>query len=133
MMTPHVNPMATEYGVVLRGSGRIQIVFPDGSNAMNTKVKAGDVFFVPRYFPSCQIAAMGEDLEIFGFTTSTEMNRPEFLVGAKSLLRTMMGPELAAAFGVSVETLKEVINAQRDSIIVPAGMAAPMSNKKRLK
>ncbi|XP_061354956.1 vicilin-like seed storage protein At2g28490 [Gastrolobium bilobum] len=124
MMTPHVNPRATEYGIVLRGSGRIQIVFPNGSNAMNTQIKEGDVFFVPRYFAFCQIASRSEPLEFFGFTTSARRNKPQFLVGATSLLRTMMGPELAAAFGVTQDTMRHVINAQHESVILPAPRAA---------
>jgi hypothetical protein len=39
-----LNPAATEYGVVLSGSGRIQIVFPNGTQVMNARVKAGDAF-----------------------------------------------------------------------------------------
>ncbi|RHN75889.1 putative rmlC-like jelly roll protein [Medicago truncatula] len=86
MMTPHVNPRATEYGIVIRGSGRIQIVFPNGTNAMDTHIKQGDVFFVPRYFAFCQIASSNEPLDFFGFTTSAQKNKPQFLVGAMPLL-----------------------------------------------
>jgi oxalate decarboxylase/phosphoglucose isomerase-like protein (cupin superfamily) len=70
MLAPHVNPRATEYGVVLRGEGVIQVVFPNGSLAMSATVRAGDVFWVPRYFPFCQAASRGAPLEFFGFTTS---------------------------------------------------------------
>lgn len=132
MMAPHVNPRATEYGVVLKGSGKIQIVYPNGSSAINKDVKEGDVFFVPRYFPFCQVAATGENLEFFGFTTSAERNRPQFLVGATSLLQNMMGPELAASFGVSEETLKRVTEAQRESVIMPAGRAAPAGQNQKM-
>ncbi|XP_058773957.1 vicilin-like seed storage protein At2g28490 [Vicia villosa] len=119
MMTPHVNPRATEYGVVMKGSGRIQILFPNGSNAMDTEIKEGDVFFVPRYFPFCQIASSNEQLDFFGFTTSSKKNKPQFLVGASSLMKTMMGPELAAAFGVSEDTMKNILNAQHEAVILP--------------
>ncbi|KAL4359434.1 hypothetical protein AHAS_Ahas08G0077000 [Arachis hypogaea] len=119
MMTPHMNPMATEYGIVLRGSGRIQIVFPNGTNAMDAEIKEGDVFFIPRYFPFCQIASKDQPLEFFGFTTSASKNRPQFLVGATSLMRTMMGPELAAAFGVSEETMRHMVDAQHEDVILP--------------
>ncbi|XP_061359031.1 vicilin-like seed storage protein At2g28490 [Gastrolobium bilobum] len=125
MMAPHVNPRATEYGIVLRGSGTIQIVFPNGSNAMNTEIKEGDVFFVPRYFPFCQIASRSGPLEFFGFTTSARKNKPQFLAGTMSLLRTMMGPELAAAFGVSEDTLRRVVDAQHEGVILPSAWAAP--------
>ncbi|XP_027343385.1 LOW QUALITY PROTEIN: vicilin-like seed storage protein At2g28490 [Abrus precatorius] len=124
MMSPHVNPRATEYGIVLKGSGRIQIVFPNGSNAMDTHVKEGDVFFIPRYFAFCQIASRNEPLEFFGFTTSAQRNKPYFLVGATSLMRTMMGPELAAAFGVSEDTIDRVAKAQHEAVILPTPWAA---------
>lgn len=125
MMAPHVNPIATEYGVVLRGSGTIQIVFPNGTSAMNTKVQEGDVFWVPRYFPFCQIASRTGPLEFFGFTTSARKNRPQFLVGANSLLRELRGPELAAAFGVNENRLNRFVHAQRESVILPSAQAAP--------
>lgn len=118
-MTPHVNPKATEYGVVVKGSGRIQILFPNGSNAMDTQIKEGDVFFVPRYFAFCQIASENEPLDFFGFTTSSKKNKSQFLVGASSLMKTMMGPELAASFGVSEDTMQNILNAQHEAVILP--------------
>lgn len=124
MMAPHVNPSATEYGVVLGGTGRIQVVFPNGTAATNTEIKEGDVFFVPRYFPFCQIASRSGPLEFFGFTTSARENRPQFLAGTTSLLRTLMGPELAASFGVSEDTMRRLAKAQREAIILPFARSA---------
>ncbi|XP_072997684.1 vicilin-like seed storage protein At2g28490 [Typha latifolia] len=120
MLAPHVNPTATEYGVVLGGSGTIQVVFPNGTTAMNAEVAAGDVFWIPRYFPFCQIASLSGPLEFFGFTTSARRNRPQFLIGQSSVLRAMVGPELAAGFGVSEEQLRDVVEAQKESIILPS-------------
>ncbi|XWS71325.1 hypothetical protein CRYUN_Cryun03dG0128500 [Craigia yunnanensis] len=133
MLAPHVNPRATEYGIVLRGTGRIQIVFPNGTLAMDAKVKEGDVFWVPKYFAFCQIASRTGPFEFFGFTTSSHKNRPQFLVGANSLLHTLNSPELATAFGVSEERIKRVINAQREAVILPslAAAAAPDDDKKK--
>ncbi|XP_004505960.1 vicilin-like seed storage protein At2g28490 [Cicer arietinum] len=125
MMVPHVNPRATEYGIVLRGSGRIQILFPNGSNAMDTEIKVGDIFYVPRYFPFCQIASRNGALEFFGFTTSSKKSNPQFLVGAASLLKTIMGPELAAGFGVREDIMRDVVGAQHDAVIVSSTWAAP--------
>ncbi|KAK4441154.1 Vicilin-like seed storage protein [Sesamum alatum] len=125
MMAPHINPRAIEYGIVLRGAGTIQIVYPNGSLAMNAKVAEGDVFWIPRYFPFCQIASRTGPFEFFGFTTSARNNRPQFLVGANSLLHTMRGPEIAAAFGLSEDRLNEIINAQRESTILPSATVAP--------
>ncbi|KAJ0978395.1 hypothetical protein J5N97_013869 [Dioscorea zingiberensis] len=120
MLAPHVNPRATEFGVVLEGSGRVQVVFPNGTTAMNVKVSEGDVFWVPRYFPFCHIASRGGPMEFFGFTTSARRNRPQFLAGARSLLRTMLGPELAAGFGVNENRLKRMLEAQKESLFLPA-------------
>ncbi|KAF7152668.1 hypothetical protein RHSIM_Rhsim01G0220000 [Rhododendron simsii] len=124
MMAPHLNPTAIEYGIVLRGSGTIQIVFPNGTLAMNAQVSEGDVFWIPRYFPFCQIASGSGPFEFFGFTTSARRNRPQFLVGSNSVLQSMRGPAFAAAFGVSEERLKKIVNAQSESIILPPGSAS---------
>ncbi|XP_058110217.1 vicilin-like seed storage protein At2g28490 [Magnolia sinica] len=120
MMAPHVNPTATEYGIILKGTGTIQVVFPNGTSAMNTKVREGDVFWVPRYFPFCQIASRSGPMEFFGFTTSARKNRPQFLVGARSILHSTSGPELAAAFDVPEERLKKVIDSQGEGVILPS-------------
>ncbi|XP_008782665.2 vicilin-like seed storage protein At2g28490 [Phoenix dactylifera] len=118
MMLPHVNPTATEYGIVLGGSAIIHLVYPNGTAAMKAEVSEGDVFMIPRYFPFCQIASLSGPFEFFGFTTSARRNRPQFLVGASSILRTMLGPELAAGFGVTEEELRKVVEAQKDAVIV---------------
>lgn len=125
MMAPHVNPSATEYTIVLRGYGKIQILFPNGSNAMEAEIRVGDIFYIPRYFPFCHIAARNGPLEFIGFTTSSKKSYPQFLAGAASLLKTIMGPELAAAFGVSEGTMKEVVDAQHEALILPSTWAAP--------
>ncbi|GMI89050.1 hypothetical protein like AT2G28490 [Hibiscus trionum] len=129
MMAPHVNPRATEYGIVLRGTGRIQIVFPNGTLAMDTKVKEGDVFCVPRYFAFCQIASRSSPFEFFGFTTSSHKNMPQFLAGANSLLHALRTPELAAAFGVTEERMRRFIDAQNEAVILPSASAAPAGDE----
>ncbi|KAL9252460.1 Vicilin-like seed storage protein-like protein [Drosera capensis] len=125
MMAPHLNPTAAEYGIVLHGTGTIQIVYPNGTSALNTKVREGTVFWVPRYFPFCQIASRSGPFEFFGFTTSSHRNRPQFLVGANSILQTMRGSEFAAAFGLTTERFREIVDAQRESVIIPTPAAAP--------
>ncbi|KAJ9178495.1 hypothetical protein P3X46_010373 [Hevea brasiliensis] len=132
MMAPHVNPTVTEYGIVLGGSGIIQIVHPNGTQAMKTKVVEGDVFWVPRYFPFCQIASKTDPFEFYGFTTSARKNRPQFLAGASSVLRTLKGPELAAAYSMSNESLNHLIEAQHEFVILPSAAATPqdMAEKK---
>lgn len=44
MMAPHINLTATEYGVVLSGTGTIQIVYPNRTLAMDAEVNEEDVF-----------------------------------------------------------------------------------------
>ncbi|KAF8039799.1 hypothetical protein BT93_B2110 [Corymbia citriodora subsp. variegata] len=129
MMAPHVNPTATEYGIILSGSGTIQIGYPNGSSAMNARVREGDVFWIPRYFPFCQISSRSGSLEFFGFTTSARRNRPQFLAGRNSVLRAMGGPELATSFGVSNDRLEGLLRAQRESVILPSPEAAGSPEK----
>ncbi|XP_054795084.1 LOW QUALITY PROTEIN: vicilin-like seed storage protein At2g28490 [Prosopis cineraria] len=125
MMAPHVNPRATEYGIILYGTGKIHVVFPNGTAAMSAHVREGDVFVVPRYFPFCQIASRSGPFEFVGFTTSARKNRPQFLAGGSSLLHTLLGPELAASFGVSDDRMRRVVKAQGESVILPAEGASP--------
>lgn len=120
MMAPHVNPRATEYGIVLGGSGRIQVVYPNGTTAMDAKVSQGDVFWIPRYFPFCQLASLSGPFEFFGFTTSARRNYPQFLLGRSSVLKTMLGPELAAGFGVTESSLRDLVDAQNEEVILPS-------------
>ncbi|XP_049343553.1 vicilin-like seed storage protein At2g28490 [Solanum verrucosum] len=120
MMAPHVNPRAIEYGIVLKGTGRIQIVYPNGTLAMNARVREGDVFWVPRYFPFCQIASSNGPFEFFGFSTSARRNHPHFLVGRNSLMQSLSGPEFAASFGIDEERLKRIANAQSEQVILPS-------------
>ena len=124
-MAPHVNPSAVEFGIVLTGSGTVQIGYPNGSAAMNARVKEGDVFWVPRYFPFCQISSRNEPLEFFGFTTSARRNRPQFLAGRNSVLQTMGGSELATSFGTSRQRMRRFLNAQQESVILPSPEAPP--------
>ncbi|TYJ43799.1 hypothetical protein E1A91_A03G178300v1 [Gossypium mustelinum] len=130
MLAPHLNPRATEYSIVLRGSGRVQVVYPNGTLAMDTYAKEGDMFWVPRYFPFCQIASKSEPFKFLGFTTSSHKNRPQFLVGANSLLHTLNNLELADAFGVSKKRIRRLINAQHESVILPLSSLTDDDDKK---
>lgn len=120
MVAPHVNPRATEYGIVIAGAGTVEVVYPNGTLAVKAEVKEGDVFCVPRFFAFCQTAGREGPMEIVGFTTSSRSNRPQFLAGASSILRVMMGPELAAGFGLPEEELRRLTAAQNESVILPS-------------
>lgn len=125
MMAPHVNPTAAEYGIVLRGTGTIQIVYPNGTSAMNAEVTEGDVFWIPRYFPFCQIASRTGPFEFFGFTTSSRKNRPQFLAGASSIFHTLRNMEMATAFDITEDDMERLLGAQYEAIILPSAEIAP--------
>lgn len=133
MMAPHVNPTATEYGIVLSGTGTIQIGYPNGSAALNTKVREGDIFWIPRFFPFCQIASRSGPFEFFGFTTSARRNRPQFLVGQNSMLHALSGPELSASFGASDDEFRTLLDSQREAVILPTASVAPPDETLRKK
>ncbi|KAL1201402.1 Vicilin-like seed storage protein [Cardamine amara subsp. amara] len=125
MMAPHMNPTATEYGIVLEGSGEIQVVLPNGTCAMNTIVNVGDVFWIPRYLAFAQIASRNKPFLFVGFTTSSEENLPQFFVGSNSILKSLNVTALAIGFGVDEETLRPFVGAQREAIILPIPASAP--------
>ncbi|XP_023511963.1 vicilin-like seed storage protein At2g28490 [Cucurbita pepo subsp. pepo] len=125
MMAPHINPTAAEYGIVLRGTGTIQIVYPNGTSAMDTEVTEGDVFWVPRYFPFCQIASRTGPFEFFGFTTSSRRNRPQFLAGANSVFHTLRSPAVASAFDITEDDLDRLLSLQHEVVILPSAEIAP--------
>lgn len=125
MMAPHFNPEAREYGIVTRGEGRIQIAFPNGTSAMDVSVGVGDVFWVPRYYPVCQIAARSGPMEFFGFTTSARKNRPQFLAGRNSVFNIMESRSLATAFSLSEKRLRGILQSQKESVILPPLTRSP--------
>lgn len=136
MMAPHFNPRATEYGIVTRGEGRIHIAFPNGTNAMDVSVGVGDVFWVPQYYPVCQIAARSGPMEFFGFTSSSRKNRPQFLAGRNSIFNIMKSRSLASAFNLSEKRFKEISQSQGESVILPPltrSPATPQREKEREK
>ncbi|KAK4368422.1 hypothetical protein RND71_012214 [Anisodus tanguticus] len=106
LMAPHVNPTAIEYGIGLKGTGRIQIVYPNGTLAMNAKVRERGRFLVPR------------------------KNDQQFLVGKNSWMQSLRGPEFAAAFGIGEKRLKRIANAQREQVILPSSSSdSPLKMK----
>ena len=76
----------------------MKIVFPNGTSAMDAKVKEGDVFWVPRYFPFCQTASRSGPFEFFGFTTSTTLPPLEDFVKLMEGEREEKMKELARNF-----------------------------------
>lgn len=47
---------ALQVTYIVRGSGRVQVVGPDGRRALDTTLKAGNLFIVPRFYVVSKIA-----------------------------------------------------------------------------
>ncbi|BAT73501.1 hypothetical protein LR48_Vigan564s003400 [Vigna angularis] len=56
---------------IARGSGKIEIVDSNGKSALDTHVKAGDLFVVPQLFVVAKIAGE-ETMECYSITTTTK-------------------------------------------------------------
>ncbi|KAG5614618.1 hypothetical protein H5410_014442 [Solanum commersonii] len=107
LMAPHINPSAIEYGIVLRGTGRIQIVYPNGTLAMNAKVREG-----------CFLGAKPVGVLWLHYISKEEQST---VLGRKnSLMQSLRRPEFAAAFGIDEKRLKRIANAQREQVILPS-------------
>ncbi|KAK1322934.1 hypothetical protein QJS10_CPA02g01063 [Acorus calamus] len=116
MMGPHWNPRANEIAIVTYGQGMVQVVCP-GENPplsndsevpkcrnMRFKVKEGDVFVVPRFFPMTQMSFNDDSLVFMGFSTMARKNRPQFLAGRRSVFQTIDPDILAMSFSASNAT-----------------------------
>ncbi|GBG91920.1 hypothetical protein CBR_g54015 [Chara braunii] len=92
---------------VTSGSGRIQIVHPDGSNALDTHLHAGSVVVIPRFYPSVKVASKDEGLEFVGVMTSS---RPfwSHLAGRTSLLSNMPERVVEEAFNIPSDLVKKL-------------------------
>ncbi|KAJ8643044.1 hypothetical protein MRB53_004792 [Persea americana] len=133
MMGPHWNPRATEIAVVLQGQGMVRVVCPsDAPQCKNARfrVKEGDVFAVPRFHPMAQISFNKDSLVFMGFSTMARYNRPQFLAGKWSVLRTIDEDILAMSFNVSNTTIKHFISAQSESVILECASCAEYEEKK---
>ncbi|KAJ7536028.1 hypothetical protein O6H91_12G054300 [Diphasiastrum complanatum] len=127
MLAPHWNPRATEIAVVTNGTGTIEIVYPNGTSALSTKVEPGTIFVVPRYFPMCQIASREGQFEFVGYSTSSRPNRPQFLAGSTSVLKALDEETVAVAFDVPKERLRVILDSQNDAVILPGFIEPPRS------
>ncbi|OVA18197.1 11-S seed storage protein [Macleaya cordata] len=89
---------------IIRGSGRVQVVGVDGKRVLETRVKAGNLFIVPRFFVVSKIDD-GEGMEWFSIITTPN---PIFthLAGRTSVWKALSPQVLEASFNVSPEVEK---------------------------
>ncbi|XP_021774642.1 11S globulin seed storage protein 2-like [Chenopodium quinoa] len=92
---------ALQVTYIVRGSGRVQVVGVDGKRVLETTVKAGNLFIVPRFFVVSKIAD-DEGLEWFSIISTPN---PVFthLAGKTSVWKALSPQVLEAAFKVPTE------------------------------
>ncbi|KAJ8642307.1 hypothetical protein MRB53_019001 [Persea americana] len=103
---------------IVRGSGRVQVVGINGHQVLETRLKAGCLFIVPRFFVVSKIA--DEDgMEWFSIITTPN---PVFshLAGKTSVWKALSPQVLQASFNVSPE-LEKLFRSKRtsDAIFFP--------------
>ncbi|KAL0294508.1 UNVERIFIED_CONTAM: Glutelin type-A 2 [Sesamum calycinum] len=83
---------------IVRGSGRVQVVGVDGKRVLETTIKAGSLFIVPRFFVVSKIADP-DGMDWFSIITTPN---PVFthLAGRTSVWKALSPEVLQAAFGV---------------------------------
>ncbi|RDX95832.1 Glutelin type-A 1, partial [Mucuna pruriens] len=103
---------------IVRGSGRAQVVGVDGRKVLETTVKAGNLFIVPRFFVVSKIADP-DGLEWFSIITTPN---PVFthLAGSSSAWKALSPTVLQAAFNVDAG-VEQLFRSKRtaDAIFFP--------------
>ncbi|KAL5986103.1 hypothetical protein ACLOJK_028093 [Asimina triloba] len=89
---------------IVRGSGRVQVVGMDGKRVLETHVKAGCLFIVPRFFVVSKIAD-ADGMEWFSIITTPN---PIFthLAGKTSVWKALSPQVLEASFNVPADVEK---------------------------
>lgn len=95
---------ALQVTYIVRGSGRVQVVGVDGKRVLETTLKAGDLFIVPRFFVVSKIAE-NDGMEWFSIITTPN---PVFthMAGSSSVWKALSPTVLQAAFNVDPEVEK---------------------------
>ncbi|CBI23795.3 unnamed protein product, partial [Vitis vinifera] len=103
---------------VAKGSGRIQVVGINSERALDTKVKAGHLCVVPRFFVASVIAD-GEGMEYFSMITTTQPVFGEF-TGKTSVWGALSPQVLQASLNVGPE-FEQLFRAKikKSTILVP--------------
>lgn len=96
---------ALQVTYIVRGSGRAQIVGPDGKRVLETTVKAGNLFIVPRFYVVSKIADP-DGLAWFSIITTPN---PIFthLAGSIGTWKSLSPSVLEAAFNVPSDVEKQ--------------------------
>ncbi|XP_044481833.1 glutelin type-D 1-like [Mangifera indica] len=109
---------ALQVTYVVRGSGRVQVVGADGKRVLETTIKAGNLFIVPRFFVVSKIADP-DGMAWFSIITTPN---PIFtnLAGKTSILKAVSPAVLEASFNVGPD-LEKALRSKRmsDAVFFP--------------
>ncbi|KAL9235277.1 hypothetical protein vseg_010050 [Gypsophila vaccaria] len=109
---------ALQVTYILRGSGRVQVVGVDGKRVLETTLKAGDLFIVPRFFVVSKIAD-NDGMHWFSIISTPD---PVFthLAGKTSVWKALSSEVLEAAFNVPAD-MEKMFRSKRtsDAIFFP--------------
>ncbi|KAK9734861.1 hypothetical protein RND81_04G168200 [Saponaria officinalis] len=96
---------ALQVTYILKGSGRVQVVGVDGKRVLETTLKAGDLFIVPRFFVVSKIAD-NDGMHWFSIISTPD---PVFthLAGRTSVWKALSSEVLEAAFNVPADVEKQ--------------------------
>lgn len=100
---------------IVRGSGRVQVVGPDGKRVLETRIEGGSLFIVPRFHVVSKIAD-ASGMEWFSIITTPN---PIFshLAGKTSVWKAISSELLEAAFNTTPEMEKLFRSKRTDSEI----------------
>ncbi|XP_055959616.1 glutelin type-A 1-like [Mercurialis annua] len=103
---------ALQVTYIVRGSGRVQVVGVDGRRVLETTVKAGNLFIVPRFYVVSKICDP-DGMDWFSIITTPN---PIFthLAGRTSVWKALSPEVLEASFGVSSE-VEQLFRSKRTS------------------
>ncbi|KAL3819503.1 hypothetical protein ACJIZ3_005408 [Penstemon smallii] len=103
---------ALQVTYIVRGSGRVQVVGPDGKRLLETTIKAGNLFIVPRF---CVVSKISNPEGMDWFSIITTPN-PIFthLAGRTSVWKALSPQVLQAAFNVSPD-VEEKFRSKRNA------------------
>ncbi|KAH9624386.1 hypothetical protein KSS87_011897 [Heliosperma pusillum] len=96
---------ALQVTYILRGSGRVQVVGVNGKRVLETTLRAGDLFIVPRFFVVSKIAD-NDGMHWFSIISTPD---PLFthLAGRTSVWKALSSEVLEAAFNVPKDAEKQ--------------------------
>ncbi|XP_061375784.1 glutelin type-D 1-like [Gastrolobium bilobum] len=110
---------ALQVTYIVRGSGRVQIVGVDGKRVLETTLKAGNLFIVPRFFVVSKIGDP-DGMEWFSIITGSPDPIFTHLAGSSSVWKALSPTVLQAAFNVDAG-VEQLFRSKRtaDAIFFP--------------